>query len=82
MLAEIIKNIDQGKVTDRAELEKMESVRKADAAIKATHDFTSPAVLYQRADKLVCRKYHPSTDISMIEKAYQVASEAHKDQKT
>ena len=26
-------------------------------------------------------KYHPSTDISMIEKAYKVASEAHKDQK-
>ena len=80
MLAEIIKNTDQGKVTDRAELEKMESVRKADAAIKATHDFTSPAELYQELITSV-RKYHPSTDITMIEKAYQVASEAHKDQK-
>ena len=27
------------------------------------------------------KKYHPSTDISMIEKAYEVAREAHKDQK-
>ncbi len=27
------------------------------------------------------RRYHPSDDISMIEKAYRIASEAHKDQK-
>ena len=44
------------------------------------HDFTSPEVLYQELIKSV-KKYHPSTDISMIEKAYKVASEAHKDQK-
>ena len=58
----------------------MESVRKADAAVKSMHDFTSPEVLYQELIKSV-KKYHPSTDISMIEKAYKVASEAHKDQK-
>ena len=29
------------------EKEKMESVRKADAAVKSMHDFTSPEVLYQ-----------------------------------
>ena len=80
MLVEIIKNTEQKKVTDRAELEKMESVRKADAAIKATHDFTSPEELYQDLISSVV-KYHPSTDITMIEKAYQVAREAHKDQK-
>ena len=62
------------------EKEKMESVRKADAAVKSMHDFTSPEVLYQELIKSV-KKYHPSTDISMIEKAYKVASEAHKDQK-
>lgn len=28
----------------------------------------------------MCAKYHPSDDISMIEKAYKVASEAHKNQ--
>ena len=27
------------------------------------------------------RKYHPSDDISQIEKAYKIAREAHKDQK-
>ena len=79
-MAEIINHIEQNKVTDKAELEKMESVRKADAAIKATHDFTSPEELYQELISSV-RKYHPSTDITMIEKAYQVAREAHKDQK-
>ena len=62
------------------EKEKMESVRKADAAVKSMHDFTSPEVLYQELIKSV-KKYHPSTDISMIVKAYKVASEAHKDQK-
>ena len=43
-------------------------------------DFTSPEILY---DELIAsvRKYHPSTDISMIEKAYKIAYEAHKDQK-
>ena len=49
------------------EKEKMESVRKADAAVKSMHDFTSPEVLYQELIKSV-KKYHPSTDISMIER--------------
>ena len=67
-------------VQKEEEKEKLESVRKADAAVKSMHDFTSPEVLYQELIKSV-KKYHPSTDISMIEKAYKVASEAHKDQK-
>ncbi|NSJ27809.1 bifunctional (p)ppGpp synthetase/guanosine-3',5'-bis(diphosphate) 3'-pyrophosphohydrolase [Blautia glucerasea] len=62
------------------EAEKLASVKKADAAVKTMSDFTSPEVLYQELISSV-RKYHPSTDISMIEKAYKVASEAHKDQK-
>lgn len=39
-------------------------------------DFTSPEVLYQKLIDTV-RAYHPSTDLSMIEKAYQLADEAH-----
>ena len=62
------------------EKEKMESVRKADAAVKSMHDFTSPEVLYQELINKV-KEYHPSDDISLIEKAYKVAHEAHKDQK-
>jgi GTP pyrophosphokinase len=42
-------------------------------------DFTSPDELYHNLVKAI-RAYHPSTDLSMIEKAYQVASFAHKDQ--
>ena len=41
-------------------------------------EFTSPEQLYQ--DLIYCvKKYHPSDDISMIERAYNIASEAHKD---
>ena len=43
-------------------------------------DFTSPEVLYQDLIRSI-RKYHPSDDISQIEKAYKIAREAHKDQK-
>ena len=59
---------------------KLESVARADASVKAMHDFTSPDDLYKELIASV-RKYHPSADITMIEKAYRVASEAHKDQK-
>lgn len=74
------KNTEKQNIEIQREEEKRESVRKADAAVKSMHDFTSPEVLYQELIKSV-KKYHPSTDISMIEKAYKVASEAHKDQK-
>mgnify|MGYP007067619113 CR=1 FL=1 len=40
----------------------------------------SPEQLYQRLIATI-REYHPSDDISQIEKAYQVAKEAHKEQK-
>ncbi|MBQ0042840.1 MAG: bifunctional (p)ppGpp synthetase/guanosine-3',5'-bis(diphosphate) 3'-pyrophosphohydrolase [Lachnospiraceae bacterium] len=51
-----------------------------DGRIEATKEFASPEELYQ--DLLVrVRKYHPSDDISIIEKAYHFAYEAHKEQK-
>jgi GTP pyrophosphokinase len=66
---------------DRAiEREKLESMQRADQAVKTMSDFTSPETLYQELITSV-KRYHPSTDISMIQKAYEVASEAHKDQK-
>ena len=52
---------------------------RADENVKTMQDFTDPAELYQELLKSV-RKYHPSTDISMIEKAYRIASEAHEGQ--
>jgi len=54
-------------------------VQKDDRSIKKMEDFTSPEELYQELIQSVAR-YHPSADISMIEKAFQVAMEAHKDQ--
>lgn len=48
-------------------------------AINAPADFTAPEILYQELiDKI--RSYHPSADISMVEKAYHIADDAHKDQ--
>ncbi|MBD5527392.1 MAG: bifunctional (p)ppGpp synthetase/guanosine-3',5'-bis(diphosphate) 3'-pyrophosphohydrolase [Lachnospiraceae bacterium] len=50
-----------------------------DARVGKMTEFTSPEQLYQ--DLISCvKKYHPSDDISMIEKAYNIASEAHKNQ--
>ncbi len=45
-------------------------------AVKAPGDYESPDKLY---DMLIARirKYHPSTDVSKIRKAYELANEAH-----
>lgn len=43
-------------------------------------DFTPPEELYKELVNKI-NAYHPSTDLSDIEKAYKVAYEAHKDQK-
>ena len=47
--------------------------------ISKLEEFVNPADLYQDLIQRV-QKYHPSDDISMIAKAYKIASEAHKDQ--
>ena len=53
---------------------------KLDVELEAPADFTSPDVLYDDLIKTI-RRYHPSDDISLVEKAYRVAADAHKDQK-
>lgn len=60
-------------------LQAEEIVKKADASVKSMDDFTSPEVLYKELITSV-RKYHPSADISMIEKAFHIANNAHKGQ--
>ena len=49
-------------------------------AVKSQEDYEDPNRLY---DMLIARirKYHPSTDVSMIEKAYRLAVKAHGDQR-
>ena len=70
---------EKNKVDTTTEIKKAE-IKKADANVKTMEDFTSPEILY---DELIAsvKKYHPSTDISMIEKAYKIAYEAHEGQK-
>ena len=48
-------------------------------AVKAPEDYQDPEQLYQALVARI-RKYHPSADISMVEKAYHIAKDAHKDQ--
>ncbi len=48
--------------------------------ISKPDDFTPPEELYSQLLDTI-RKYHPSSDVSQIEKAYSIAAEAHKDQK-
>lgn len=64
---------------DEKKNSKLDEVRKADASVKAMADFTSPEDLYAELIRSV-KKYHPSADISMIERAYSIAFEAHKNQ--
>lgn len=62
------------------ELEALEkTVVSKDDSIPKMKEFVSPESLYEELIACV-RKYHPSTDISLIEKAYRIASEAHKGQ--
>ena len=48
--------------------------------LKNPEDFENPQELYEKLIS-INNKYHPSDDISMIEKAYEIAFNAHKEQK-
>ena len=48
-------------------------------AVKSPEDYQDPEQLYQMLIARI-RKYHPSTDVSMIEKAFNLAKEAHNGQ--
>ncbi len=62
------------------ELEELENeVVSKDDNIKTMQEFVSPESLYQELIASV-KKYHPSTDISLIAKAYKTADTAHKGQ--
>ena len=61
------------------QLEQQQEMEAQAGQIKPTKEFVSPESLY---DELIAsvRRYHPSADISLIEKAYKIADEAHKGQ--
>ena len=62
----------------------MEAEVKIDNGELATsmipEDFTEPEVLFQKLISMV-KKYHPSDDVHLIEKAYKIAYKAHDGQK-
>lgn len=79
-------NIKYGKVGDKMgdiSTKKLEELEKKvisdNEELKKMEEFISPETLYQELIMSV-KKYHPSADISLIEKAYQVASDSHKGQ--
>ncbi len=61
--------------------EKMkQNVADVEASVKKMEDFTSPMELYRTLVEGV-KRYHPSDDLTLIDKAYRVADEAHRGQK-
>lgn len=64
---------------EKTEFDKKRAIQEADASVKKMEDFTDPEKLHEELIASV-KKYHPSTDLSMIEKAYQVAKKAHEGQ--
>ena len=54
--------------------------KRKEKSLSTPADFTPPDELFQDLITHI-HQYHPSTDTTIIEKAYRVASEAHKDQK-
>ncbi|MFR8537211.1 MAG: RelA/SpoT family protein [Lacrimispora saccharolytica] len=61
--------------------EKMkQDVADVEASVKKMEDFTSPTELYRTLVEGV-KRYHPSDDLTLIDKAYRVADEAHRGQK-
>ena len=48
-------------------------------AVKAPEDYQDPEELYEALVNRI-RKYHPNADIALIEKAYKLGREAHKNQ--
>ena len=64
-----------------SENEKLKNeIAEVDANLRTMEDFLTPEELYDELIRSV-QRYHPSTDLSMIEKAWLLAREAHRDQK-
>ena len=64
---------------ERTSEEKIKSIHDVEKSVKSMEDFTSPETLYQELIESV-KKYHPSDSVQMIEKAYEIARNAHEGQ--
>ena len=70
-----------------AEIKELESIKsrkilleESDQELPKPDNFATPEELYRELERAVL-KYHPSDDLSMIRKAYEIALDAHKTQK-
>ncbi|MDO4523041.1 MAG: bifunctional (p)ppGpp synthetase/guanosine-3',5'-bis(diphosphate) 3'-pyrophosphohydrolase [Eubacteriales bacterium] len=77
---EIEKTVATEKVKTAEDRDKLAAIHRVEARVKSMEDFTDPQKLYEELMASV-KRYHPSADLSMIEKAYRIAYDAHKDQK-
>ncbi|MDO4977595.1 MAG: bifunctional (p)ppGpp synthetase/guanosine-3',5'-bis(diphosphate) 3'-pyrophosphohydrolase [Eubacteriales bacterium] len=60
--------------------EQIHKIKRTEKEISNPESFTDVEVLHEKLIDAI-RVYHPSKDISLIEKAFNIAKEAHKDQK-
>ncbi|MBO4652814.1 MAG: bifunctional (p)ppGpp synthetase/guanosine-3',5'-bis(diphosphate) 3'-pyrophosphohydrolase [Lachnospiraceae bacterium] len=60
--------------------EAAEVVEEIGTGLGATEDFTEPEQLYEKLIETI-RKYRPTTDLTIIERAYKLALDAHGNQK-
>lgn len=73
----MVRNLAEDKNLNEVDVENKIIVE--DKTLEKPDDYTEPEELYGRLIAEIL-KYHPSTDTSMIEKAYKIANEAHKGQ--
>ena len=66
-------------MSDKIVLDNNVQVEKTDRPVDTPPDFTPPEELYDDLIREI-KKYHPSSDLSDIERAYKIAYEAHKNQ--
>lgn len=77
---EVVINMPDKKDKKQLNIQKsIEDIKLDEGNVTNPADFTSPETLYNELITSV-RKYHPSADISLIEKAYNIARTAHKGQ--
>ena len=69
--------MDEKKIQELKKIEEEEEILWEH--VRPTKEFTSPESLYEDLIASV-KRYHPSADISLIEKAYKIAYEAHEGQ--
>ena len=58
-MADIVNEQGKEPEVSKEDMEKLESVKKADAAVKSMHDFTSPEVLYDELIASIKKYHHP-----------------------